>query len=156
MAWRLSPRAFQVGKGAGNRRALRRLVTSGPAPGILAYDGSMPIGWCAVAPRSEYSFLERSRVLRPVDERPVWSISCLFVLKPYRRQGISARLVDAAVKYAARRGAAAVEGYPTIPFDRRVPDPFLWTGTLASFKRAGFTEVARRSKGRPIVRRACR
>jgi GNAT superfamily N-acetyltransferase len=153
MAWRLPPRAFKEGKGRGNKRALKKLVTDGPAPGVLAYVGRTPIGWCAIAPRTEYSFLARSRVLRPVDDQRVWSISCLFVLKPWRRQGVSVRLLDAAVAYAARRRAKIVEGYPTVPYERRVPDPFLWTGTPSAFRKAGFTEVARRSGARPIVRR---
>jgi len=153
MAWRLAPAAWRAGKGAKNKRALKRLVTGGRAPGVLAYDGRTPVGWCAVAPRADYVHLARSRVLAPVDAQPVWSVSCLFVLKPYRRQGLSARLLDAAVAFAAHRGARIVEGYPTTPYSASAPAPFLWTGTVSAFERAGFAVAGRRSPGRPVMRR---
>ena len=152
MAWRLTTREWTEGKGARNRRALKRLVESGARPGILAYRGREVIGWCAVAPRCEYTALARSRVLRPVDEEPVWSISCLFVRKADRRTGLSVRLLRAAVDFAGKRGARIVEGYPIEPTMERTPDPFVWTGVPSAFRRAGFTEVARRSRNRPIMR----
>ena len=107
-------------------------------------------------PRADYQALGRSRVLKPVDDAPVWSISCLFVLRRYRRQGVSVRLLRAAAEFAARRGAQMVEGYPVEPTTERVPDPFVWTGLSSAFRRAGFREVARRSRTRPIMRRAVR
>ena len=152
MVWRLTPKEWRAGKGTKNKRALRRVVAAGSVPGALAYSGRTPIGWCAVARRQVYLHLERSRVLRPVDDAAVWSISCLFVLKPYRRQGLSPRLLEAAVACAAKRGATIVEGYPTEPYDPRTPDSFLWTGTVSALRKAGFVEVARRSKSRPIMR----
>ncbi len=156
MTWRLPYKEYVSGKGAGNKRALKKIVASGATPGIIAYSGTDPIGWCAVAPRPVYSYLERSRVLKPLDDAPVWSISCLFVKKPYRRKGVSARLLGAAVEFAVRRGARIVEGYPVEPTMERMPDPFVWTGIPAAFRKAGFKEVARRSKTRPIMRRVAR
>ncbi len=156
MLWRRSRKDWTEGKGAGNRRALRRLIQDGKEPGILAYADGEAIGWCAVAPREDYPALGRSRVLQPVDDRPVWSVSCLFVARPYRRKGVSARLLTAAADHAARCGATIVEGYPTAPATDRAPDAFLWTGIPAAFERAGFREVARRSPTRPILRRTVR
>ena len=79
MFWRLPRKEFDAGKGPKNKRALKRLVESGRKPGILAYDGKEPIGWCAIAPRADYTALKRSRILKPVDDHPVWSVSCLFI-----------------------------------------------------------------------------
>ena len=152
MVWRLSPRQWTAGKGARNRRAMRRLVESGARPGVLAYRGGKAIGWCAIAPRRDYRALARSRVLAPIDDEPVWSISCLFIRKEERRTGLSVRLLRAAVEFAARRGARIVEGYPIEPAMERTPDPFVWTGIPSSFRKAGFKEVARRSRSRPIMR----
>ncbi len=152
MAWRLRHKDWVAGKGARNKSAFKRIVTSGEKPGVIGYLGRQPVAWCAVAPREQYVALERSRVLRPVDDRPVWSISCLFVLKPFRRLGISAQMLRAAAEFAAGRGAEVVEGYPTEPYTRRVPDPFIWTGVPSAFRKAGFKEVIRRSKTRPIMR----
>ena len=152
MAWRLRPKEWTTEKGTKNKRAFKKIVTSGAVPGILGYFHGRPIAWCAVAPRQAYQFLQRSRVLGPVDDQPVWSISCLFILKPYRRRGISTQLLQAAVTFAAKRGAKVVEGYPTQPSQGTLPDPFLWTGVPAAFHKAGFSEVVRRSRHRPIMR----
>jgi GNAT superfamily N-acetyltransferase len=152
MVWRLRPKEWTAGKGAKNKRAFKKIVISGEEPGVIGYIHEQPIAWCAIAPRPTYSFLARSRVLSPVDEQPVWSISCLFILKPYRRQGISAQLLRAAVEFAKARGAKIIEGYPTEPSQKVTPDPFLWTGTPTAFRKAGFAEAARRSPGRPIMR----
>lgn len=152
MVWRMRTRDWVAGKGKKNKSALRRLVKSGKRPGILAYFDRDPIGWCAIAPRREYSALERSRVLKPVDDQTVWSIACLFIRRDYRRKGVSSRLIRAAVDFAGRRGAGIVEGYPIEPTMAKTPDPFIWTGVLSAFERAGFKEVARRSKTRPIMR----
>ena len=105
MFWRVPRKEFDSGKGAGNKNALKKIVTAGGKPGIIAYLGKEPIGWCAVARREDYIALESSRILEPVDDKPVWSISCLFIKKAYRRQGVSAQLLRAAVDFAVRRGA---------------------------------------------------
>lgn len=152
MWWRLKRSEFEAGKGAANRRAFRSIVTSGREPGLLAYLDGEPVGWCAVEPRERYPALERSRVLAPVDEEPVWSVTCLFVARPHRRSGVSVALLRGSVAHARARGARLVEGYPVEPREDRAPDAFVWTGTLAAFRSAGFEEVLRRSPTRPIVR----
>jgi GNAT superfamily N-acetyltransferase len=156
MTWRLPRKKFEEGKGAGNKRALKKLVMSGEVPGIIGYAGAEPVAWCAIAPRDVYPALERSRVLKPIDDQPVWSVSCLFVLRPYRRKGVSVQMLEGAVAFARGRGAKIVEGYPVQPWIVRAPDSFIWTGTPSAFLRAGFEEVERRSRTRPIMRRVLR
>jgi GNAT superfamily N-acetyltransferase len=154
--WRQPRSAFNKNKGAGNRRIMLRLVNDGPPPGILGYFGGEPIGWCAVAPRAEYSALERSRILKPVDDTPVWSVSCLFVRKDQRKKGRSVELLLAAVEYVRRQGGTVVEGYPVEPKQESMPAAFAWTGLASAFRAAGFREVARRSATRPMMRREIR
>lgn len=156
MFWRLPRREWEAGSGAGNRRAFRRLVRAGREPGVLAYRDGKPIGWCAVAPRGEYSYFERTRILKPVDDRPVWSVTCFFVLPGQRRRGVSLALLKEAVAFARERGARIVEGYPVEPRGGDAPAAFLWHGTRSTFDRAGFREVARGSARRPIMRRFVR
>ncbi len=152
MWWRLARSAFLKGKGAGNRRALGKIVRAGGVPGLIAYCDGTPAGWCSVAPREDYPVLSRSRVLAPVDDRPVWSIVCFFVAKPFRRTGLTAALIEGALAYAKKNGAAIVEGYPVEPKRGAMPDAFAYTGLASSFLRAGFAEVARRSATRPFMR----
>lgn len=152
MWWRLTRSRFDQQKGAGNRRALKKLVDTGTVPGILAYDGERPVGWCSVGPREGFAALDRSRVLARVDEHPVWSIVCFFVAKDCRKRGITARLIRAAVSYARSNGAKIVEGYPVSPGPNGMPDAWAYTGFESAFARAGFAEAARRSPRRAVWR----
>lgn len=156
MWWRLTHSEFMKQRGEGNRKALKKIVESGQVPGILAYIKDQPVGWCAIAPRETFSKLSRSRILKPVDEKPVWSLVCFFIDKMFRRKGISVRLLKAAVKYAEEQGGSIVEGYPVEPKKGRTPDPFAYTGLVSAFLKAGFVEVERRSETRPIMRHVIR
>ena len=154
MLWRLPRKVYEAGKGNENRAAMLALVEAGNQPGILAYLDGQPAGWCSVGPRAGFSGLERSRILKPVDDLPVWSISCLYIDKRFRRQGLSRQLIDAAARFARENGATMLEAYPVEPRQDKMPDVFAWTGIAAPFRALGFREVARRSETRPILRLA--
>lgn len=152
MFFRLSKAQWLRQRGDGNKAALRELVrAASPSPGLLAYEGPEPVGWCALAPREQYPRLARSRLLKPVDDKPVWSVTCFYVKKAYRRRGVTLSLLKEAVSFARRHGAKLIEGYPAEPRADFV-DAFYYHGVPSTFRKAGFTEVARRSPGRPIFR----
>jgi len=152
MYWRQTYSEFEREKGSGNRRSIKAIVESGEVPGILAYLRGEAIGWCAVAPRDSFPRLERSRVLKRIDESPVWSITCFFVDKSHRNRGLTVRLLGAATEYVRGQGGEILEGYPVEPKKDRTPDPFAYTGLASAFRNAGFSECARRSETRPIMR----
>jgi GNAT superfamily N-acetyltransferase len=152
MWWKGTRSEFERHKGDANKEALRAIVENGRTPGLLAYIEGTPIAWCAIEPRSAYPTLERSRTLKPVDDQPVWSVTCFFVARPFRRKGLTVALLQNAISYAATQGARIIEGYPVEPRTDRMPDAFAWTGTAAAFRAAGFEEVLRRSETRPIMR----
>jgi|SRR5579885_2212340 len=151
MWWRLPRAKFVAQKGEANRKALKRIVASAEIPGLIAYHEGEPIGWCALAPRSAYPRLANSRILQPIDEQPVWSVTCFFVARPFRRRGVTGKLLRAAIDHARRSGARVLEGYPVDP-KAEGADTFLYTGLASAFLAAGFKEVARRSPTRPIMR----
>ncbi len=151
MYWRLKRSQFLTQKGEENRKALKEIVDSNQIPGILAYSGKEPIGWCSVAPREAFQTLERSRILKRVDNEPVWSVVCFFVAKPFRGKGITVALLKAVLDYVKDKSGKIVEGYPN-ELRSKLPDAFVYTGLASAFRKAGFTEVARRSKSRPIMR----
>ncbi|MEE8137441.1 MAG: GNAT family N-acetyltransferase [Thermoanaerobaculia bacterium] len=153
MWWRLKRSKFERQKGQSNQRAMRAIVDSGEVPGLLAYEGGRPIGWCSVAPRETFSVLGRSRILKPIDDTPVWSIVCFFVDKDHRREGVSVELLEAAADYVRRRGDQVLEGYPVEPKKSPMPAVFAYTDLASAFLKAGFEECARRSETRPIMRR---
>ncbi|MCC6550029.1 MAG: GNAT family N-acetyltransferase [Ignavibacteriaceae bacterium] len=151
MNWLIGKKKFNEGKGNTNRNRMRRLVRSGKEPGLLAYYDSEPIGWIAAAPRQEYDYLRRSRVLKQVDDQPVWSVSCLFIRKDCREQGVSVQLLKAVKKFVKERGGNLVEGYPYEP-SQKLPGAFVWTGLSSAYLKAGYKEAARFSESRPIYR----
>jgi GNAT superfamily N-acetyltransferase len=152
MYWRQSRRQFEQQHGEPNRLAMKALVDAGIIPGLLAYDGEVPVGWCSVAPREDFPTLARSRILKPVDDQPVWSVVCFFVARGQRRKGLTVQLLQAAVEFAASKAARIVEGYPVEPKAGDAPDAFVYTGLFSAFKKVGFTEILRRSATRPIMR----
>ena len=134
-----------------NRAAFRRIVKRGPPPGLLAFDADLAVGWCQLTPRGDLAWLDRSRRLGRVDDLPVWSLSCFYVRKGYRRKGVTSALIAAAVKAARRAKAPALEAYP---IDTHQPKSTsnLFPGTATTFARAGFRTIARRAPDRPIMR----
>lgn len=152
MYWRTKRSEFSKQFGKGNEQALRRIVESGEVPGILAYLEGEPIGWCSVAPREAFPVLDRSRVLRRIDTKPVWSIVCFFVLKSFRHRGLTKLLTEAAIDHAKDKGAKVIEAYPLIPENSKNPSLEAYTGVITMFEEVGFEEVARRSRIRPIMR----
>jgi len=150
--WRMGQSEWLAKKGAGTKRRMRAIVRKGPPPGLLAYADDEAVGWCAIAERGAYPRLARSKILAPVDNAKVWSVTCFFVRRDWRRRGVTVELLKGAAPWVAGRGGRLIEGYPT-DADREQPAAFVFHGLLDAFRSAGFREVARRSKSRPIVRR---
>lgn len=134
---------------ASNRADLEKAVKQGPPPGLLALRDQVAIGWCRVTPRDAVPGLERAFRTRRVDDVPVWSISCFYIRKGHRRKGIMTALISAAIEYARAAGAPALEAYP---LDNAVSPSASSTGYASTFAVAGFSEIARRSPERPIMR----
>ena len=152
MFWKLPNREFEDLAYEGNKAALKSIVESGGRPGLLAYAGSEAVGWLAVEPRNRYPRLARSRVLKPLDEQPVWSITCFYTRRDFRGRGVTVALLRGCIEYVGKRGGRIVEGYPVEPKAGQLPAAFAYTGLAAAFRAAGFSEAARRSPTRPIFR----
>lgn len=152
MWYRLKRSEFEQNKGDGNKKLMALIVQSGEIPGILAYVDGKAVGWCSVAPRTQFPALEHSRILKRIDNKPVWSIVCFYIDKAYRRKGLTGELLNYVIEYCKEQGAEIIEAYPTDPRKKEMPDVFAWTGFASTFFRAGFKEAARRSETRPLLR----
>src|SRR5262249_28032164 len=141
--------AYRARPRAQNKEAFREVVKRGPPPGLLAFDGDLVVGWCQLTPRATLPWLDRAWRLKRVDQVPVWSISCFYVSKGYRKRGVTAALIAAAVAAAKRAKAPALEAYP---LDADLTDSSSWTGYASTFACAGFKTVARHVPPRPIMR----
>ena len=155
MFWKLSGKEFYANRYENNRLAMKNIVSSGIVPGLLAYVDGVPAGWCAVEPRAHYSRLARSRSFAAIDSAPVWSITCFFVEKKYRKKGLSVALLKEAIDYVDRQGGRILEGYPKeIHPGERKSDASVYIGLVSTFLKIGFKEVGRNLPSRPIMRLA--
>jgi GNAT superfamily N-acetyltransferase len=152
MWWRLASKDWERGAGVANRDAFRGLVAQGPAPGLLGYHEGRPVGWVALAPRHDYPRLNRSPKLKPVDDEPVWAVTCFYIERTFRGTGVAGTLLRAAVEFATDSGASALEGFPVDPGEGQVANSSAFTGLLDMVRAAGFDEIVRRG-GRPVMRR---
>jgi GNAT superfamily N-acetyltransferase len=125
--------------GHGSREeAFRRLCERPNPPGVIGYSDGEPVGWCSIGPFAENTRLSRSRLIRPLDELPVWSIICVVIRGGHRKHGYTTPLIEGAVDYAASRGAPAVESYPVDAAAGRIDTTMAFVGTTAMFEKAGF------------------
>lgn len=144
----------------GNRRAFEALAThADPALGLVAYRDGIPVGWIATGPRSRYprAIGPRVKILKdrdPAEDDDVWLLPCFFVRVGYRRAGVTAALLAAAVEAAEVHGAKAVEGFPIADAYPKAQDDFV--GKQRRFGECGFTCVAEPSPRRVIMRRELR
>jgi len=153
MWWRMSGPEFKKARGPEKKRAFRAVVrTAAHPPGIIAYRDAAPVGWVALAPREEYRRLAEARVLKAIDAKPVWSITCFFIHRTARRRGLMERLIAAAVEFVRDRGGTLVEAYPK-PVTEKMSSTDLYVGTVACFERCGFDVTARPSAARAIMRK---
>ena len=148
MYWRIGD-GYRKRPPEANKAAFREVVKNGPPPGLLAFDGDLAVGWCQMTPRDALPWLDRTWRLKRVDDVPVWSLSCFYVRKGYRKVGVTSALIAAAIEAARRAGAPALEAYP---LDADLTPSTSHTGYISTFKRAGFKIVARHVPPRPIMR----
>jgi GNAT superfamily N-acetyltransferase len=127
---------------------MTRLAGRRRAPGLLALEGDEPVGWIAIAPRTELARIEASQATPRVDDEDVWVIPCVTVRKTARGRGIALALIRAAVVYAAEQGAPAVEAYPRAGATRTADDN-AYFGTEPLFRRAGFRVIRKPLERRP-------
>ena len=158
--WRVRGLDWTNATADSNRERLRKLAKRDPAPGLVAYLGGEAVGWVGLGPRASFDRLQHSKVLTPIDDKPVWSIVCFVVGRKHRGQGVARALLAAAVDYARDHGATLLEGYPA-ETNGRLSAAAAYKGTVGMFEAAGFEVVERRQWNkttpvRPIVRRAVR
>lgn len=157
MYWRAPSKAYRAGLGAAMKAEFKRRVAAGPPPGMLAYDGDTAIGWLQITPRADTPQWNGPRrlsaPLNPADatDEAIWGATCFFVRRGYRGKGVSGALLNAGLVEARKRGARLVEACPH-DGEAKKDAASLYVGSASVFRRAGFTEVARRKQDRPLMR----
>lgn len=160
MYWRAPRRDFEDPSARKKMKSrFKKRVEGGPPPGLIAYapDGE-PIGWAQVAPRPDVpNWNGPRRLSTPPDpteaeDREIWAINCFVVRRNWRGKGVSKALLAAAIAFAQKNGARALDACPVeVNGETRAPVS-IYHGTAAMFERAGFVEIARRRDDRPLMR----
>ena len=135
MVWRATPAEAKHTDGVSRKAAMEGRIAAGTTVGLLGYLDNDPVAWCSVAPRSTY----RRLVDDGGSDEGIWSIACFFVVRRLRGQGITQRIIAAAVDFARSRGASVVEAYPVDPDS----PSYRFMGFVPAFEAAGFQEVGR-------------
>ncbi len=152
MFFRETSKQYKENSGERNKELMHDLVIKENQTGLLAFVDQRAVGWVAVAPRDAYPRINRSRDYKPMDEQPVWAITCFFTAKDFRKKGVTKFLIQQAISHAKIHGAQILEAYPTIPKEDKIPDDEGYTGFYDVFIKTGFKEVIRRSPDSPILR----
>jgi GNAT superfamily N-acetyltransferase len=147
MYWRIG-QAYRRNSPKANKAAFKRIVEEGPPPGLIAFEDDLAIGWCQLTSRQALPWLDRTWESKPA-VGSVWSISCFYIRKGYRRRGVTSALISAALKAAKASGAATLEAYP---LDATLSPSSTGTGYVSTFERAGFKIIGHRTPPRPIMR----
>jgi GNAT superfamily N-acetyltransferase len=144
MAFRRTPDEVKVASAANSRCQIVRRIRGGMPVGLLAYDGTEAVGWVSVAPRDTFR-LKGAPAPAGAD---VWSISCFYVPRDRRRQGLMRRLIAGAVAHARSNGATIVEAYPVDPDS----PSYRHMGFVPVFADAGFDDLGKAGKRRHVMR----
>ena len=149
MRWRMRATPFARLAAKERAAAFDALVGNGVPVGVLAYQDGIPVGWCSVAPRTALPGLKARAYPPGTDITRIWAVTCFFVDPRFRREGLSARLLRAAVEYARSEGAKSIEGYP----GESRKDPVSSMGLPSTFRKAGFLDAAPPGPGKQHVMR---
>jgi GNAT superfamily N-acetyltransferase len=152
MWFRGSRKEWEDNRGAGNKSRLKAIVDNRKRVGLIAYSGTDPVGWCAVAPRIDYDVLERTKFYKAIDNKNSWSITCFFTIKTHRKMGVTRFLISEAIKYARNYGAEVLEAYPSVPKEAVIPDVNGYRGFYQVFLGLGFVVVSRKQQNKTILR----
>src|SRR5215472_4289145 len=140
-----------------NRSEKERRVREGRAHAALVYDGSLAVGWCQYGPTDELPRIKHKReYLNSLTKLPDWRITCFFVDRDYRGQGIASIALGGALNEIARLGGGMVESYPEDAEGRTVSGSFLHNATVSMFEDQGFRRTRRLGKNHWVVTKLVR
>ena len=143
MAWRATSAELKDAKSPARKRQMLDRIKGGVPVGLIAYDAGKPVAWVSVAPKETF----QRGLGGAEDSDRVWSLTCMFIARDHRKQGLSAQLIAAAAKYAKRHKARILEAYPVDPDS----PSYRHMGFVPAFERAGFVEDGREGTRRHVM-----
>ena len=139
------------------RSTKKSLVEQGRAHAALVYEGSDCVGWCQFGHPSELPRIHNQKAYLATDTKlPDWRITCFFVGKGHRGEGVASAALSGAVDQIKKLGGGRIEGYPENTEGRKASAAFLFNGTLSAFERMGFKRSRQIGKHKWVVSRTVR
>jgi GNAT superfamily N-acetyltransferase len=145
MAWRASSAELKDAKSPARKAQMLGRIGDGVPVGIVAYDAGTPVGWVSVAPKATF----QKGLGGIADDGKVWSLTCLFIARSHRKQGLSAQLIEGAINHAKKHKARLLEAYPVDPDS----PSYRHMGFVPAFERAGFEAAGTEGTRRHVMHR---
>jgi len=140
---------------AQNRADKERLVREDRSHAALVYDGADVVGWCQFGPPAELP--ARMSGYRRLDAAPPdWRITCFFVDRDRRGEGVARAALKGALRIIAAKGGGTVDGYPIAIRGKPTSSSFLWSGTESMFVEAGFRPLGALGTSKMAMRKTVR
>lgn len=146
MAYRVTPEEAKTAPSSAARKTLMlgRIDKRVPT-GLVGYVDNEPVAWVSVAPKSTFNNKLGGPDADPDDK--VWSLTCMYMRRTIRGQGLGHALIDAAIKHAKKKGAKVLEAYPVKP----TSPSYRFMGFIPAFEKVGFKEVGTEGSRRHVM-----
>ncbi|MDB5539886.1 MAG: GCN5-related N-acetyltransferase [Devosia sp.] len=145
MVWRATTEELKDSKGPARKQQMLGRIADGVPVGLLGYEDGEPEAWVSVAPRDTFRGLGGPDA---AEGESIWSLTCMFVPRKQRGEGLGRELVAAAIAHARKHKADILEAYPVAPGS----PSYRHMGFVPLFEDFGFVEVARAGTRRHVMR----
>jgi GNAT superfamily N-acetyltransferase len=133
-------------EGAERTRAWKEhLVRQGDAHAALVFAGDDAIAWCQYGRVAELPNIYHRKEITTAQAAdrntagPDYRITCFFVDRDHRRQGVAEVALQGALDLIGAAGGGVVESYPNDTQGRKESASFLHNATRTMFEKAGFS-----------------
>jgi GNAT superfamily N-acetyltransferase len=149
------PRAETADRSEGGLACKERLVREGKAHAALVFDGDVAVGWCQFGVPAEVPRIFHLKEYEAgLVSLPDYRLTCIFVDRNRRREGIAAVAVAGALELIAKAGGGVVEAYPQDTAGKKISSSFIYDGTRGLFEKAGFDYERPKGKNHCVMRKS--
>jgi GNAT superfamily N-acetyltransferase len=130
------------------------LVQRGQAHAAVVFSDDVAVGWAQFGPPAELPNIHHQKDYQAgLVSRPDYRVTCIFVDRNHRREGVAAVALGGALDLIAQAGGGVVEGYPQDTAGKKISSSFLYNGTRGMYEKAGFAYERSKGKNHCVMRK---